>query len=122
MTNTTHIYVGAPCPPDVIKLLKRHELILGRIMTKVNELAEKLNVINAQLHKASAEIIGQINALQDALTDVELPQEAIDAMNELESIAQALDDLNPDAPPPVEDPEDDESGITEPLPEEAQQP
>ena len=89
-------------------------------MTKVNELADKLNMINAQLHKASTEIIGQINTLQDALTDVDLPQEAIDAMNELASVAQALDDLNPDAPP-VEDPDGGENGTTEPDPD-AQQP
>lgn len=85
-------------------------------MTKVTELAEKLNMINDQLHKASGEIIGQINTLQDALTDVELPQEATDAMNELASIAQALDDLNPDAPP-AEDPDGGENGTTEPDPD-----
>jgi hypothetical protein len=122
MTNTTNIYVGEPCPPDVIKLLKRHELILGRMMTTVNELAGKLNAINAQLHKASGEIIDRINTLQDSLSNVDLPEEATDAMNELAALAQALDDLNPDAPPPVEENPDSGEGATETETEEVQQP
>lgn len=75
-------------------------------MTQVNELAAKLEQVNVQLGKAKEEIINQVNALQDALANVELPADAEVALNNLVGAAQALDDLNPDAP------------ALEPIPEE----
>lgn len=69
-------------------------------MTQVNELAAKLEQVNVQLGKAKEEIINQVNALQDALANVELPADAEAALNNLMGAAQALDDLNPDAPGP----------------------
>ena len=69
-------------------------------MTQVNELAAKLEQVNVQLGKAKEEIINQVNALQDALANVELPADAEAALNNLMGAAQALDDLNPDAPAP----------------------
>lgn len=70
-------------------------------MTQVNELAAKLEQVNMQLGKAKEEIINQVNALQDALANVELPADAEVALNNLVGAAQSLDDLNPDAPAPV---------------------
>lgn len=69
-------------------------------MTQVNELAAKLEQVNVQLGKAKEEIINQVNALQDALANVELPADAEAALNNLMGAAQALDDLNPDEPAP----------------------
>ena len=91
---------------DVNALLIRHELKLGDIMTQVNDLAAKIEAVNAQLEKAKNEIINHINALQDALANVELPADAEVALNNLMGAAQALDDLNPDAPAPEPTPEE----------------
>ncbi|MCW5929892.1 MAG: hypothetical protein KIT80_23430 [Chitinophagaceae bacterium] len=88
---------------DEIKMLKRLELLIGKIMTTVNELADKLTAVNNQLNKAKEEIVSQVQALQDALQNVELPVAAQEALAALESTAQMLDDLNDDAP--VEEPE-----------------
>lgn len=84
------------------KMLKRLELLIGKVMTTVNELAEKLNLVNDQLNKAKEEIVNQVAALQAALENVELPENALAALAALESTAQVLDDLNEDV---VVDPE-----------------
>lgn len=88
---------------DEIKMLKRLELLIGKVMTTVNELADKLTAVNNQLNKAKEEIVSQVQALQDALQNVELPVAAQEALAALESTAQMLDDLNEDTP--VEEPE-----------------
>lgn len=93
-----------------MKMLKRLELLIGKIMTTVNELADKLTAVNNQLNKAKEEIVSQVQALQDALQNVELPMAAQEALAALESTAQALDDMNPDIPAeepeqPVEEPQ-----------------
>lgn len=86
---------------DEMKLLKRLELLIGKVMTTVNELAAQLNLVNEQLNKAKVEIISQVQALEDALRNgnIELPQEAQDALNAVVATAKALDDLNPDQEP-----------------------
>ncbi|MDG4595505.1 MAG: hypothetical protein P9F75_07395 [Candidatus Contendobacter sp.] len=74
-------------------------------MNKLRELTDMVNAVNSQLLKAHAEIIERINALERALFEVELPEEAVAALVDLKAMAQALDNLNPDAPPaPVDDP------------------
>ena len=88
---------------DEIKMLKRLELLIGKVMTTVNELADKLTAVNNQLNKAKEEIVSQVQALQDALHNVELPVAAQEALAALESTAQALHDMNPDMP--AEEPE-----------------
>ncbi len=95
--NNIIINTHATCPcVDVLKQLKRQELLLGKIMTTVNELAVKLEAVNVQLAKASQEIVAQVLALQLALADVTLTPEAEAALENLAVVAQALDDLNPD--------------------------
>lgn len=84
------------CPVEVIVRLKRQELLLGRIMTTVNELAVKLEATNVQLTKAAQEIQAQVAVLQEALVNQPLTQEAENALVALQATAQALDDLNPD--------------------------
>jgi hypothetical protein len=67
-------------------------------MTTLTDLTTALRSIDAQLAKAQTEILNRIQALQAALSDVELPPEAEQALLELQTQAQALDDIVPDQP------------------------
>jgi len=97
---TINTHASCPCA-EVLKQLKRQELLLGKIMTTVNELAAKLEAVNAQLTKASQEIVAQVAALEAALSNTVLTAEAETALENLSNLATLLDDLNPDAEPPV---------------------
>lgn len=96
---------------------------VGMIMTTQSELAAIINTVNqsltafsAQFAKARDEITAEIQALKDAVTQAgnvtpEL-QSAVDALaqssSSLGTLAQTLDDLNPDpvvTPPDVTPPE-----------------
>jgi hypothetical protein len=66
---------------------------------KVSELAAAVSELSAQLAKAQGEILGKIDALEEALVDVELPDEAATALEGLRVGAQALDDIVPDVIP-----------------------
>jgi len=96
------------CHLEILLSTKRQELLIGEIMTKVNDLAAKIEQVNAQLHKAKDEIINEVTVLKDALQNVELPAAAEDALNNLAAIAQALDDLNPDQAEEPAEPQPDE--------------
>ena len=93
---TNNIY--ATCPSDIMVQLKRQELLLGKIMTTVNELAARLEAINTQLARAALEIQDQIAALKAALVDVPLSPEAEAALANIEVVAGWLDAQNPDVP------------------------
>lgn len=69
------------------------------ILMKVSELAAAVAELSAQLAKAQGEILGKIDALEAALVDVELPDEAVTALEGLRVGAQALDDIVPDVIP-----------------------
>ncbi len=64
---------------------------------KVSELANAVAEVSAQLAKAQDEILGRIAALEAALVDVELPEQAVVAFDALRAQTQALDDINADA-------------------------
>ena len=111
---------------DAVKYYKRAELLQGRTMVTVNELAASLKTINEQLAKSKSEIVARVDALENALKNTEIPAEAQEALDELRGTAQALDDLNPDAPavepeptpePVVDEPVADEPVTEEPAPE-----
>lgn len=84
-----------------------------QIMAKVKDLAgalsdlnTKVGAIGSQLTKATGEITAEIETLKSALEDADIPEDAqasLDALtskvNALAPVAQALDDLNPDAAP-----------------------
>ena len=70
---------------------------------KLSELSGLLTDVLAQLAKAKAEILDKIESLETALSDVELPQDAQDALAALAAKAQALDDIVPDTEAPVEE-------------------
>lgn len=69
---------------------------------KLSELPAAVAGVSAQLTKAQDEILAKIAALEAALVDVELPVEAIDAINSLRGQAQVLDDIVPDVVPEPE--------------------
>lgn len=66
------------------------------LLMKVSEIAATVNVLSEQLVKVQVEILGKIEALETALTDVDLPEDAIDALNALRGNVQAIDDIVPD--------------------------
>ncbi len=71
---------------------------------KLSELTTAIAGVSAQLTKAQEEILSKIAALEAALVDVELPTEAVDALESLRVQTQGLDDIVPDVvpEPPVE--------------------
>lgn len=69
---------------------------------KLSELTTAIAGVSAQITKAQDEILGKIAALEAALVDVELPVEAVDAINSLRGQAQVLDDIVPDVVPEPE--------------------
>jgi ACT domain-containing protein len=65
---------------------------------KLSELSGLLNDVLAQLAKAKLEILDKIESLETALSDVDLPEDAVVALAALVEKTQALDDVVPDAP------------------------
>ena len=63
---------------------------------KITELSTALVSLSDQLGKAQGEILGKIAALEAALVNVELPEEAVVAFDALRAQTQALDDIVPD--------------------------
>lgn len=66
-------------------------------MSKLNELAGNLTAVVDTLEKVK----GEVAALKESLTNVELPPDAQAALDKLVATSAALDALNPDvvAPP-----------------------
>lgn len=64
-----------------------------KIMTQVNELADKLTGLSAIVTKIASEV----QALKDALANTAIPAEAQTALDNLTAQLTAVDDLNPDA-------------------------
>jgi hypothetical protein len=80
---------------------------------KIDELVVKLDSYVAQTNKVFLEITGlitdmqaQIASLNDALTNVTLPPEAVSAITALGVSLQTLDDVVPDPIEPPEEPEE----------------
>lgn len=65
---------------------------------KLSELAAALTTVGDQVTKAKDEIVAKITALEASLSDVEIPAEAQTNLDALKALAQALDDIVPDAP------------------------
>lgn len=72
------------------------------ILMKLSELSSAVADVSAQLTKVRGEILDKITALENALINVELPEEAVAAINALRTDAQALDDIVPDVVPEPE--------------------
>ena len=65
-----------------------------RLKMNFQELADQLDALAAQLNKALGEIQTEIANIGN------VPQSIIDKLDAAKAVAQQLDDLNPDAPPP----------------------
>ena len=65
------------------------------INMKIGELADAVGAVGTQLAKAKEEIVAKIAALEAALTDVEIPPAAQEALDALKQQAQELDDVVP---------------------------
>lgn len=62
---------------------------------KVSELEARLDAETARVTKIAAEV----QVLKDSLSDVELPQAAVDSLDRLSAALKSVDDLNPDSTP-----------------------
>lgn len=72
------------------------------ILMKLSELTTAIAGVSAQLTKAQEEILAKITALETALIDVDLPEDAAAAIEALRGQAQGLDDIVPDVVPEPE--------------------
>lgn len=66
-------------------------------MSKLSELAGLIEGVNTRLDKVKTEV----QALRDSLGDVEIPASAQASLDKLAALAQAIDEINPDAAPPA---------------------
>jgi hypothetical protein len=72
------------------------------IMTKVSELAAALGAVADRVTKAQTEILAEIETLKGQIgADADLSPEAQASLDRLTGLAQALDDINVDVPPPT---------------------
>lgn len=69
------------------------------MLMKLSELDDVLAGLGTTLNKAKEEILAKITALENALLDVDLPDEAVDALENVISATRALDDVVPDPVP-----------------------
>lgn len=107
-----HFCQNCPAIEDVLKVVKRQELLIGKIMTTLNDLPAKLNEIIALQTEAQSEInvkIADMNTSLDALNanvaqlqeqlaqqgNPELPAETIALLDEVSLKAKALADIVP---------------------------
>ena len=89
-------------PRHWIKRMMIHTLNLfcgghEELLMKVSELSTAVAALSEQLMKVQVEILDRIESLENALIDVELPEEAIAAFEALRGQVQAIDDIVPDA-------------------------
>lgn len=89
-------------PPGNALLLAQLTIIqqeLKTIMTTQVQTAADLLAVKAQLSKAAGEIVGKISSLEAALAAAGATTPEVDAaVADLKTLAQALDDVVPDAP------------------------
>lgn len=67
-----------------------------RIMAKLSELAPTLLALEGKLTKIQDEVEKLREAFENS--DVDIPAEAQESLDRLAALAQAIDDVNPDAP------------------------
>lgn len=77
-------------------MLNRIEHKIDKTYMKVSEVAPTLNKISDNLDKVKTEV----QNLKDSLSDVELPDEATEALERLTAATKAVDDVIPDDPTP----------------------
>jgi len=85
----------------LVQMSRQIQSLKEIIMTSDATNAAKIDAVNTQLVKATGEIVAQVQALKDALANQDTTPETDAALAKLVATAQALDDLNPDAPAPA---------------------
>lgn len=71
-------------------------------MSTMQELQTAMDAVGDQVAKAAAEIQAEIQTLQDEIAAGAVTTPGVDSsLARLQALAQALDDLNPDTPPPA---------------------
>jgi len=116
MKKSTQISILTCLVELLVKNQIKQDQQIEDIQMELAELAATINNVNAQLGKASNEIVTKIAALEEAiLQSNQMTADVEAAVASLKTSAQALDDLNPD-PVPTEEPSPEQQ--QEPLPEE----
>lgn len=112
------IHIHQPADPAVLHAIAdlRNFIMVSNteLVTQLNEVKAELEATTAQNTKASGEVVAAVAALTQRIADLEaviaaggsdVPPEVIEAFNGVKAAAdaakasaQALDDLNPDAP------------------------
>lgn len=77
------------------KLLPATKSDIRNLRMKVSELEARLDDETARVTKIAAEV----QVLKDSLSDVDLPQAAVDSLDRLSAALKSVDDLNPDSTP-----------------------
>lgn len=75
-------------------------------MTKISELQSQFTALKGTVDKIKTETqttLDKVKTLEQQLTDADVPQEVMDAFNELKASVTAVDELIPDVTPPVEE-------------------
>ncbi len=83
---------------------------------KLHELSAAITEVSAQVAKVKDEVLARIAALETALQDLDLPEDAVVALTALREGVQALDDVTPDLEP-VPEPEPQPEPQPEPIPD-----
>ncbi len=98
MTKTVIKNLHFHMPSDeVAKTLKRHESLLGQIMTGINELPNEFRAMKEQMTKVIGEVTAKVASLESALQQQgTLSPEAQAELDGLKAALQMADDLNPD--------------------------
>lgn len=95
--------------PGVEQVLEAIHSLKELFIMKSSELAQGLTDVKTQLVKVGQEtttLQEKIATLEAAITDADVPQEVVDAFNEVKAQVQVVDDAVPDAPvdtPPTDD-------------------
>lgn len=92
---------------DLMEMEKRMAKTMKEVEAQLADLLTSVSAVSDQLAKATTEITNEIQTLKDALangTISDAAQASLDALtakvDALKPVAQTLDDLNPDTPPP----------------------
>ncbi|WPH57829.1 hypothetical protein [Mycobacterium phage WXIN] len=74
------------------------------VEVRMSELSDKLVAVTAQLSKARNEVVGKIDELTAALEAAQVDDpDVAQALADLQTAAQAMDDVVPDPAPPAEE-------------------
>ena len=71
----------------------------SELANALNKIAEQNEKSHAEIKAATATLIDQVADLTAALDDIQISDDAVNALIAVQAAAQAIDDLNPDVAP-----------------------